>query len=81
MVPRGDARLLEALRRAQLRVQDDPLIGDPKTGRYRHFRSIHVLNHWVLSWRLEPAIFRREHYPMLKLVVFSFFGHHDDWDP
>jgi len=64
----------------QKRVQSDPLIGNPKTGRYKQFRSVHVKDHWVLAWYLEPPILQREHLPKLEVVVFSFFGHHDEWD-
>ena len=78
-LPFGDAPLMEALRRAQLRVQANPLIGDPKTGRYRGYRSIHVKDHWVLAWKLVPPIFHASNLPKLELVVFAFFGHHDAW--
>ena len=79
-LPRGDPELLEALRKTQKRVQADPLAGNPKTGRYKHFRSIHVRDHWVLAWYLEPPVLQREHLARLEVVVFAFFGHHDDWD-
>lgn len=79
-IPWDDPGLLEALRRAQKRVQNDPLMGNPKTGRYRQFRAVHVKDHWVLAWCLEPPILHRDHLAKLEVVVFAFFGHHDEWD-
>jgi hypothetical protein len=79
-LPWGNEELLAALGAMQKRVQADPLIGNPKTGRYKHFRSIHVKDHWVLAWYLEPPVLHREHLHKLEVVVFAFFGHHDEWD-
>jgi len=80
MLPFNDKPLIEALRAMQLRVQDNPLMGDPKTGKYRHYRAIHVKDHWVLAWRLVPPVFQPQHLPKLQVLVFAYFGTHNQWD-
>jgi mRNA-degrading endonuclease RelE of RelBE toxin-antitoxin system len=76
-----DKPLREKIEERLQRVEADPLCGDPKTGRYRSCRSIHVAGHFVLGWYLEPTIFKHDHIDKLQRVVFFFVGHHDDWSP
>lgn len=78
-IPRKDPVLLAALSAMQKRVRRNPLMGTPKTGKYKHFRAIHVRDHWVLAWYLVPPVLQPAQLENLEVVVFAFFGHHDEW--
>ena len=73
-----DARLKAALDKMMDRVEEDPLIGNPKTGQLRGLRQIHVLDHWVLTWELRPVIVSRKFQNDLREVWFYEIEHHPE---
>jgi mRNA-degrading endonuclease YafQ of YafQ-DinJ toxin-antitoxin module len=73
-----DARLRQAIDAMMDRVEGDPLLGDPKTGKLRGLRSTHVARHWVLVWELRPVIVNRAMLPSLQEVWFYDVYHHPE---
>lgn len=75
---RKNPRLKDAVDAMMDRVEDDPLIGDPKTGRLHGLRQVHVMGHWVLTWSLEPVIVNRKHLSDLRQLWFIELEHHPE---
>ncbi|MBI4393700.1 MAG: hypothetical protein HY556_07900 [Euryarchaeota archaeon] len=68
--------LKDPLRTKMKAVTANPLLGDPKTGALVGFRQIHVHDHWVLTWFLDPTIINSQHLSQLRTITWAKFEKH-----
>lgn len=58
-------------------IIDNPLKGDPKTGRLKGYRTTHI-EHLVIVWELNPTIITSDNLDTLEEVYFHDITHHDN---
>lgn len=93
MAKTRDGRITQAVEDAKAKIRTNPFVGKPTTAKAgrgvagriaaesQGSRHLHVADHWVLSYQLNPPITDPAHAKKLKGIHYRWFGKHKEFAP